>query len=678
MATEGFDDLDIFECAVCFNNMLDRSPRSLKCLHSFCETCLQKLVEDNNIICPTCRHVTEVQDNDTETLPVNFLLQKVHDMKKTHQQQPTEVLDNSCEICKIKNREYICKECDILICLTCKSEHLNKEDSHSVFDLCYKHNDAITHLCLKCTLPLCATCMEVWHQNHQEHVEEISTAIMVNLHECVENLQDTMKGELKQISEYPEKVKELDKINRNTEKELLYYKKYHSDKLKEIDKLILITNENKKVYDSITESCVQASINFLNVTASVYNLPRNSPGLCAKYAQLQQKANDIRALREKITNRFVTKLLVLNEQVPTPLVKSSVEGDFDTIVKKAEKKRGKQNEISDIIMLEHQELLLDIPRSKKINCAEQLAFIGNDVVSVTYIEPRHVIRVNQKGDVVDRYYPSVKTGSVTGVAVYDNNIYIVQPEVITVVSAINKETIGIYKPELEKNDTMKKILVKSKSTLFLFSSTRVYKYKPDQEETNVVRENISNAYDICMVVTHDGLRFLISHTTFHSHRREYHHEISVYDDTWTLLGQHTIAVWYTWCNSIYISATQFGTFLITDSSNGRICHYNWNGEYLCNVMSISNPAGIAYKHPYMWVSGSKGKYLKCFLMKENEESSLEEDADKEDKSLADSGTGMINVWRIQSTTPVFYFHLFAFLTCVLLGVYFMFYFSSLF
>ena len=308
MATGGFDDLNIFECAVCFNNMLDRSPRSLKCLHSFCETCLQKLVEDNYIICPTCRNVTEVQDNDTEKLTVNFLLQKVHDMKKTHQQQPTEVLDNLCEICKIKNREYICKECDILICLTCKTEHLNKEDSHSVFDLCYKHNDAITHLCLKCTLPLCATCMEVWHPNHQEHVEELSTAIMVNLHECVENLQDTVKGELKQISEYPEKVKELDKINRNTEKELLNYKKYHSDKLKEIDELILITNENKKVYDTITESCVQASINLLNVTASVYNLPRNTPGLCTKYAQLRQKANDIRALREKITKRFVTKL----------------------------------------------------------------------------------------------------------------------------------------------------------------------------------------------------------------------------------------------------------------------------------------------------------------------------------------------------------------------------------
>ena len=341
-------------------------------------------------------------------------------------------------------------------------------------------------------------------------------------------------------------------------------------------------------------------------------------------------------------------------------------------MKKAEKKHGKQNEISDIIKLEDQELLLlDIPRSKKINCAEQLAFIGNDVVSVTYIEPRHVIRVNQKGDVVDRYYPSDKTESVKGVAVYDNNIYIVQRKVITVVSALNKETIGIYKPELEKNDRMKKILVKSKSTLFLLSSERVYKYKPDQKGTKIVVKDI-DAYDICMVVTHDGLRFLIRHTTI---SREGYHKISVYDDTWTLLGQHTVAEGY---SSKYISATQFGTFLITDTSNGRICHYNLNGEYLCNVMSISNPAGIAYKHPYMWVSGSKGKYLKCFLMKENEESSLEEDADKEDKSLADSGTGMINVWRIQSTTPVFYFHLFAFLTCVLLGVYFMFYFSSLF
>ena len=67
-------DSEIYDCSVCFHYMLDHNPRSLQCLHTFCEQCLLKLVKDEHICCPTCRKVTPTPGDDVKTLPLNFIL----------------------------------------------------------------------------------------------------------------------------------------------------------------------------------------------------------------------------------------------------------------------------------------------------------------------------------------------------------------------------------------------------------------------------------------------------------------------------------------------------------------------------------------------------------------------------------------------------------------------------
>ena len=62
LCSSGFEAL---KCAICLEDMTDRKPRALNCLHTFCEGCLGKLPKDHPkyIQCPTCREYTELSSH---------------------------------------------------------------------------------------------------------------------------------------------------------------------------------------------------------------------------------------------------------------------------------------------------------------------------------------------------------------------------------------------------------------------------------------------------------------------------------------------------------------------------------------------------------------------------------------------------------------------------------------
>lgn len=59
------------ECVICMSNYTKENiPRALLCGHTFCDSCLQNMVQDNGIICPNCRRITVLSDRYQE--PINF------------------------------------------------------------------------------------------------------------------------------------------------------------------------------------------------------------------------------------------------------------------------------------------------------------------------------------------------------------------------------------------------------------------------------------------------------------------------------------------------------------------------------------------------------------------------------------------------------------------------------
>ena len=214
--TESDDGSDLYDCQVCLHFMMDKNPRTLHCLHTFCEDCLQKLLNNRTIQCPTCRSVTTLAQNDVKVLPVNFILNKmkgmkdkmenmndkmkdmngeIRDMKQVINEMETVAKANEgsngkditkCDLCDAYKALYKCKECSQIMCSLCKSKHDNvplfqshlmqkKENLSS--DFCEAHQAKVTHACLKCGRTLCRQCVIFDHMEHVENIDCIDIAI---------------------------------------------------------------------------------------------------------------------------------------------------------------------------------------------------------------------------------------------------------------------------------------------------------------------------------------------------------------------------------------------------------------------------------------------------------------------------------------------------------------------
>ena len=123
MASGGSNESDIFECAVCLNQMM----------------------RNCRITCPTCRKTTIVPTNSVKELPVNFMLHKMKDLQKAQKRKHSKM---HCQICKVATPDFKCNSCPRLMCAACKNEHddVKEYKGHAVFDLCHQHEDSITHV----------------------------------------------------------------------------------------------------------------------------------------------------------------------------------------------------------------------------------------------------------------------------------------------------------------------------------------------------------------------------------------------------------------------------------------------------------------------------------------------------------------------------------------------------
>ena len=197
MATGGHlrdSDLpDIYSCAVCLEQLLDRNPRFLSCHHSFCQQCLQKLTNNGQVSCPTCRAVTAVPNNDVTKLTINFqLVQMIEHLKQ--ERQPG-LSPRSCHFCNDEPVLYRCEECNKFLCEDCKTKHHQMKlfKSHSMSDICQEHFDGISYICMKCVQAVCVKCVVLDHSDHEDKVEQYDIG--------VDNLKIRLDGIRKKLKE---------------------------------------------------------------------------------------------------------------------------------------------------------------------------------------------------------------------------------------------------------------------------------------------------------------------------------------------------------------------------------------------------------------------------------------------------------------------------------------------
>ncbi|XP_076071970.1 uncharacterized protein LOC143043651 [Mytilus galloprovincialis] len=133
MATVGqINEHDVFTCPICLETL--KSPNSLPCLHTFCETCIGEFIVSteqraeqklSNYPCPVCRTVVTPNNPEDEasqwaaSLPHNFTISSLMENSKSVKQE--------CHLCKrrdkISEATQWCRDCDEALCDECLQLH---------------------------------------------------------------------------------------------------------------------------------------------------------------------------------------------------------------------------------------------------------------------------------------------------------------------------------------------------------------------------------------------------------------------------------------------------------------------------------------------------------------------------------------------------------------------------
>ena len=223
-------------CPVCLD--LYTNPKTLPCLHSFCEACLERFPQDKEgeayyLSCPTCRHRTELPGGGAGAFPAAFTLNnfiEVHSLLKkvSNPQQVT------CDNCTTANATGYCKDCSKFLCQKCMDAHkiwapiahhqmMDLSDvAASAFQLpsakqeatptCSSHREPLVIFCETCDEVICQHCTVRIHRDHEyDLVNDSYPKHCQKLEECLSPVKgkiDDIKNVLLKLAEREDAIKE--------------------------------------------------------------------------------------------------------------------------------------------------------------------------------------------------------------------------------------------------------------------------------------------------------------------------------------------------------------------------------------------------------------------------------------------------------------------------------------
>lgn len=202
---------DFLTCKICYD--LYTMPKVLPCLHSYCLSCLELLVQNGALQCPECRLQIEAPDG-AAGLKTNFFINGLVELFQMKQTK-----DLQCTICANAQKTVAstsrCLDCKDFLCLACSQGHCCSSLTldHKVVSVeeflagrydsevrllqelcCQDHpQEALRFFCNTCSLPICRDCRMLDHFQHK--VVSMASAVQrerPSVEQLVKTLEDTI------------------------------------------------------------------------------------------------------------------------------------------------------------------------------------------------------------------------------------------------------------------------------------------------------------------------------------------------------------------------------------------------------------------------------------------------------------------------------------------------------
>ena len=217
------DNEILLQCCKC-QKQLDMEGKTLTCLHSFCETCVNKEIQrqtNGNGQCPLCDEIIQFDQLTLSPILVSYL--KCRQMESTKWK---------CDLCLKDGNESIatvwCSDCMKLFCTNCSQFHKKLHQKHNTIDvvgigkdevreamktdICNIHKKVEEWYCEQCNMCLCDACYTT-HLQYPSHCSSPPMSVRV----------EALK---KQNSQGPTLLKEINNLEKSLlerhEKSLIY------------------------------------------------------------------------------------------------------------------------------------------------------------------------------------------------------------------------------------------------------------------------------------------------------------------------------------------------------------------------------------------------------------------------------------------------------------------------
>lgn len=270
-------------CKICLEAY--KSPKSLNCLHTFCEQCIEnhilsestykKYTDYREFTCPLCRKRTQLPIGGVKKLPDNFLVSSLSEI--VQRQKPSKF--PFCDICKMVNRKHKeaqskCLDCAKLLCKDCVSMHKETKVTagHSLFDIeiekdieCKEHKDEVVRFyCEPCETCICVLCTFNEHKDHE--ITQFGDAV-VKYKENITNLLEACKQKIFKFDSQMESLNKCHQIIKDVEQSIHDMAIQYIQEIRNQEKQLILELEN--IYG---KDCMEYINNKKDLTIQVESL----------------------------------------------------------------------------------------------------------------------------------------------------------------------------------------------------------------------------------------------------------------------------------------------------------------------------------------------------------------------------------------------------------------------